>query len=94
VTEYTAIDLEGGPRLTRPVTIASLRSGVPKNKRDRFLVIVRDSEAVRTAVHFSAADDPYLVLLGRDGAARWQYNGAFSHTVLKQLRDRIGAMRE
>lgn len=82
---YSVIFLEDAPKLVRGMAIHGIKSGVPKENYDHFLIVTEHEKEVKAAVHFQTPDDPYLVLLGPDGAIRWTSHGAVSDALIRQI---------
>lgn len=66
---------------------SGIKNGVEKDAYDRWLIVTEHEKEMKAAVHFQAADDAYLVLVGSDGAIRWTAHGAVSEDLLRQIRD-------
>jgi hypothetical protein len=71
-----------------------MKSDIPKEKRDRFLVIYSGEKELKEAAGFEAPDDAYLVLIDPNGEVRWRFHGPFSHTKLKEMSAQAAAMRQ
>lgn len=84
---YTVVFLEDAPKLVRGVAIHGIKSGVPKEEYNNFLIVTAHAKEVQAAVRFSAPDDAYLVLLGGDGTIRWTFHGPISDDPIRQLRE-------
>ncbi len=84
---YTIAVLEDAPRLVRGMATAGIRSGVPRDQRDHFLIVTRGEKALKDAVGFDRPDDPYVALIDASGAIRWRAHGAVSEDLLKQLQE-------
>lgn len=84
---YTIAVLEDAPRLVRGMATAGIRSGVPRDQRDHFLIVTKGEKALKEAVGFDRPDDPYVALIDASGTIRWRAHGAVSEGLLKQLHD-------
>jgi hypothetical protein len=84
---YTVVFLEDAPRLVRGMAKSGIKSGVPKEQYDRFLIVTEHEKEVKEAVRFQAPDDAYLALLGADGAVRWTFHGAVGDDPVRQIRE-------
>lgn len=86
VEKYSVVFLEDAPRLVRGMAIHGIKSGVAKDRYDHYLIVTEHEKDVKAAVHFQAEEDPYLVLLGPDGAIRWTFHGSVGDDPVKQIR--------
>lgn len=68
--------LEDVPRLIRGMVISGIKKGVAENQRDHFVPILQGQAELKKFVQYSAADDSYLVVLGRAGNVADQSHGA------------------
>jgi hypothetical protein len=84
---YSVIFLEDAPRLVRGMAKSGIKSGVPKQEYDNYLIVTEHEKEMKAAVHFEAADDAYLVLLGPGGTVRWTFHGAVSDAPVRQIRE-------
>ena len=85
--------LEDVPRLLRGVVARGIRSGVPKNRQDRFLLVYRGAE-LKQAVgsgpdQFQAGDDAWLLLIDMTGSIQWRRHGPVSDAGLRELRNQL-----
>lgn len=87
LARYTVVFLEDAPRLVRGMAKSGIRSGVPKEQYDHYLIVTEHEKEVKAAVKFQAPDDAYLALLGADGAVRWTYHGPVSDEPVSRLRE-------
>lgn len=84
--------LEAVPRLLRGMVVRGIRSGVPKDRQDHFLIVYRSEDEVKKAVGYSPgldADAAWLLLLGKNGTIQWQYHGVFSEDAFDTLRKQL-----
>jgi hypothetical protein len=68
--------LEDVPRLIRGMVISGMKKGMAENKQDHFVPILQGEAELKKFVHYSQADDAYLVVLGRAGNVLEQTHGA------------------
>jgi hypothetical protein len=94
VQTYPIAVLEGVPRLGRRMAVHGIRTGVPKANQDHFLIVYENEKELKAAAEFQAPDDAYLILIAPDGSILWRFHGAFTHTALKDLRDRLRGVRQ
>jgi hypothetical protein len=86
---YSVIFLEDAPRLVRGMAKSGIKSGVPKDQYDHYLIVTEHEKEVKAAVHFAAPDDAYLVLLAPDGTIRWTFHGPVSDDAVRQIREQV-----
>ena len=84
---YSVVFLEDAPRLVRGVARSGIKSGVPKEEYNNFLIVTEHEKEVKDAVHFQAPDDAYLVFLGPDGTVRWTFHGPVNDDPVRQIRE-------
>ncbi|MDE3197110.1 MAG: hypothetical protein KGN84_12235 [Acidobacteriota bacterium] len=94
VSVYSVATLGGAPKLMRRMIVRSMKGGVPAGQQDNFLVTYAKDDPLKQAVGFKEPNDAYLALLGPDGSIVWTFHGAFTHTALKELSDRVHGMRQ
>ena len=89
VSVYAIAVLEDVPRLVRGMATHGIKSGAPKQQRDRFLLVYHHEAELKTAASFSAPDDAYILLLDRAGTIRWRFHGPVSEDALRQLQGEL-----
>ncbi len=94
VPTYPIAVLEDAPRLVRRMVVHGIKTGVPKPNQDHFLIIYENEKELKAAAEFQAPYDAYLILIAPDGSILWRFHGAFTHTVLKDLRDHLHEVRQ
>jgi hypothetical protein len=52
-----------------------MRSGIPKDEQDTFVLIYEGEDAWKTFAGFSGADDAYVVVVDSPGTARARVHG-------------------
>lgn len=91
---YTIAVLEDAPRLVRGMAVHGMKSGVPEDQRDRFIVIYHNEKELQQAAGFDAQDDAYVLLLDKDGGIRWRFHGPVTDTAIEQLKSQAAAQSE
>jgi hypothetical protein len=81
--------LEDVPRLFRSMVISGIRKDVPEAKRERFVPILQGEAQLKNFVHYSEADDAYVVVLDRTGNILEQCHGSKDVTNYSRLRTEI-----
>lgn len=85
ITVYPVAVLEAVPRLARGMAVHGIRSGTPKNQRDRFLLVYHHEAELKSAAGVSAPDDAYILLLDGHGAIRWRFHGPLTDSALAEV---------
>ena len=75
---YTVAVLAGVPSLFRSLALGSVRSGIPEDQRDRFLIVDRDEDLWRRLTGYRLPDDPYIVALDKAGEVLIRASGPFN----------------
>jgi len=89
---YSLAVMEDVPRLVRGVAVHGIKSGVPKEQRERFLLVYHDEKTLKEIAGFSQPDDAYILLLDGSGAVAWKYHGPVSDGAITQLRDWVASL--
>jgi ATP synthase subunit 10 len=85
VTVYPVAVLEAVPRLVRGMASHGIKSGTPKEQRDRFLLVYHQEAELKMAAGYSAPDDAYIILLDGSGAIRWRFHGPAADSAVVEL---------
>jgi hypothetical protein len=83
---YSIAVLEDAPRLVRGMAVHGMKSGVPEDQRDHFLVIYRNEKELKQTAGFDRPDDAYVLLLDKDGAIQWRFHGAVTDGAVVELK--------
>ena len=83
---YSIAVLEDVPRLVRGMASHGIKSGVPENRRERFLLVFHGEKELKQAVAFSTPDDAYILLLDPSGAIRWKFHGPVTDAAFDQFK--------
>jgi hypothetical protein len=75
VAVYQIAMLAGAPALLRGMIRNSMKKGMPPADQDRFVVFTRDEQPWRSYFQVSADQDPYVVLIGKNGTVLWRGHG-------------------
>ena len=86
---YTVAVLEDVPRFVRGMVVSGIRSGIPKDKRSTFLVLLHDEDVWKNLCGFSDADGAYLLLVSRTGQIVWKWAGPPDAASLATARERL-----
>jgi len=84
---------EGMPRLVRGFVEGRMRKGVQETQRDNVILIYKDNEAWRDRlmVMRDFENEPFLVLVDRQGRVQSLLRGAFDATALKSEQAKLAA---
>jgi len=93
VTVYPMAVLEAVPRLVRGMASHGIKSGTPKEQRDRFLLIYHKEAELKTTAEFSAPDDAYVLLIDGSGVIQWRFHGPVSDAAVMQLQTEVHSVK-
>lgn len=74
---YPVAVLEDAPRFIRGMIVGGMRRGIPAQEQDRFVTLFHGEANLKRFVAYSAADEPYLLLLDAKGEVQWRGHGFF-----------------
>ena len=80
------------PSLFRSIVISGIRKGVPENKRDHFVPILKGEAELKKLVGYKEKDDAYLIILGRAGNIVQQIHGAPNDASIAQVKSTIESL--
>lgn len=83
---YSVAVLEDVPRLVRGMASHGIKSGVPENQRERFLLVYHNEKELKEAAGFSTPDDAYVLVLDSGGAIRCKFHGPVTDAAMEQLK--------
>ena len=83
---YSIAVLEDVPKLVRGMASHGIKSGVPENQRDRFLLVYHNEKELKQAAGFSTPDDAYILVLDKSGAIPWKFHGPVTDSAFDQLK--------
>ena len=72
---YQAAIIEDVPRLMRGLVSGRIRSGVPDDLHDHFLLVSEQAQQWRKLADVADPDSAYLILLDRDRSVAWHSAG-------------------
>ena len=94
VTTYSLAVLQDVPRLVRGMAVGGIKSGVPQEQRERFLLVFRGEKELKEAAGFDSPNDAYLILLDADGTIRWRFHGALNDASLAELKSHLADLQK
>jgi len=89
VSFYEMAQLQSAPSFIRPMILHGIRNDVPAAQYSHFVPIYDHEPEWKAAVHFSAPDDPYVLLANSDGHVLWQTHGPVSDAAFSDLKAAI-----
>lgn len=92
VPVYSLAVLEDVPRLVRGMASHGIKSDVPDNQRETFLLIYKGEKELKQAVEFSTPDDAYVLVLDKAGAIRWKFHGPVTDAAVEQVKQTLSQM--
>jgi hypothetical protein len=93
VLYYEMPMLASVPRLLRGFVEGRIKASVSDRGRAHFLPLTEDEPAWRALTHYSAPDDPYIMLVDGEGAIRWQTQGAPADSSYAALKQQVEGLR-
>ena len=72
---YSIAELQDAPKMVRGMIKHGMRSGVPKDEQDSFLVLYEEEDNWKKAADFSGPDDAYILLADPTGKVIWRTHG-------------------
>jgi len=64
---YSIAVLAGVPPIIRPLVLGFIKNGTEPKDRSRLFTTIQDEEAWKAVVGFHGPDDPYIVIVDREG---------------------------
>jgi hypothetical protein len=77
--------LEDVPHLLRGVVSHSIKSGIPKQLYDRFLLVYHGEKELKQFAGFDRSDDAYLLVIDSAGAVRWRFHGSVTDAAVEEI---------
>jgi hypothetical protein len=89
VAYYEMPMIGGAPRMIRGMILKSMGKSVPEAEQPHFLPLMEDDKPWRAVVHYSKADDAYVLLVTGDGTVLWQTEGDATDKAWGNLKPRL-----
>ena len=89
VAFYDAAVLEDAPRFVRGMIVHGIKSAVPPERYDHFLVIYNHEKELKQAAAFSNPDDAYVLVLDAAGNVVWRAHGEVTAAGMSDLTTRV-----
>jgi len=91
---YSIAVLEDAPKVVRGMIVHAMKSGVPIERRDRFLILYHNERQLKQATGFERSDAAYLLLIDQRGDIRWRYHRKPSDAAEADLGKQIRRLLE
>src|SRR5579862_9944793 len=75
VSYYEMPVLAGAPGFVRGMIVHNMRNSLTPDQQKHFAPIMENAQAWKDAVHFSAPDDAYVVIVDEHGNVLWHDSG-------------------
>jgi hypothetical protein len=82
---WSIVVLEDVPHLIRGMVTHSIKSSLPKEQYDRFLLVYHGEKLLKQAVGFDRPDDAYLLVIDGAGVVHWAFHGPVTEAAVEQL---------
>jgi hypothetical protein len=93
VLVYSVAVLEDAPRLVRGMAVHGMRSRVPAQQQDHFIVVYRGESELKRITGFQRPEEAYVLLLDPRGEIQWVSHGPVSDAALQELTDRVRSIQ-
>ncbi len=93
VMYYQMPELEAVPKLIRGMVAKSIKSGVPEAEQAHYLPMFSDEAEWQKIVHYSNADDAYVLVVDAQGTVRWQTSGKVTDAGFAALKQQVDALQ-
>jgi hypothetical protein len=94
VNYYQMPQLEGVPRLVKPMILHSMRGELTPQQQAHLVPLFDKQDEWKKLVNFSAPDDAYIILTNPDGHVVWQDHGSFSDATFAELKKAVANLLE
>ena len=81
--------LEDVPRLVRGIASHGIKSGIPKEDQEHFLLLYQHETELKQAAGFQQPEHAYVLLVAPDGSIKWRFHGPVSEDALTELRKQL-----
>jgi hypothetical protein len=81
--------LEDVPRLVRGMVSHGIKTNIPKEQYDRFLLVYHGEKELKQAAGFDQPNDAYLLVIDSAGGIRWSFHGPVSDQAVEQAATRL-----
>lgn len=92
VNYYQMPQLEGAPRMVRPMILHGMRKDLTSQQQAHFVPLYDHVDEWKKLANFSAPDDAYIILTDPEGHLVWQAHGTFSESTYADLKKAVAAL--
>ena len=89
VLYYEMPVLASVPRLLRGFVVRAMKATVPERAQSRFVPLMANEAAWRALVHYSNADDAYVLVVDGNGRVRWVTKGSATDAAMSAVKQHI-----
>lgn len=93
VLVYFIAVLEDAPRLIRGMAVHGMRSRVPAQQQNHFVVVYQGESELKRVAGFQRPEEAYILLLDRRGEIQWVRQGPVTDAALQELTDRVHSIQ-
>lgn len=90
---YSVAVLEDAPRLVRGMAVQGMRSRVPAQQHDHFVVVYQGESELKRITGFQRPEEAYILLLDPRGEIQWVSHGPVSDAAFEELADRVRSLQ-
>jgi hypothetical protein len=87
---FQLAELQSAPSFVRGMILHGMHKDVAAAQQSHFVPLFDHEAEWKALVHFSAADDPYVLLSSPDGHVLWQMHGAMSEATYADMKAAVG----
>jgi hypothetical protein len=81
------------PGFVRGIVLRSIKSSAPERAHKRIVPITTDEAGWRTVVHYSQADDSYVLVVDGQGDVIWQTQGEPTDAAYAALKQQVESLK-
>ncbi len=89
---YSVVVLAGVPPLLRSLVLGFIKNGTDSKDRSRLFTTFQDEEAWKAVVGFGRPDEPYVVVVDREGRIGTSLRGAFDASLYEATANHVRAL--
>jgi ATP10 protein len=88
VTIYSVAVLEDAPRIFRGLAVRAIKSAIPAQQHDGFVVVYRGERELKQITGFQRPEEAYVLLVDPTGEIQWRGHGPVTDQVFQALTNR------
>jgi hypothetical protein len=89
VVVYLVAVLQDAPRLVRGMAVHAMKTRVPAQQRERFLVVYQGESELKRITRFQQANEAYILVLDGNGEVHWVTHGPATEGAFEELANRV-----